>query len=340
MTMLDVFNQEAFSVTSLTDAINKIKFVPQRIEQMGLFRSTGVATTTIAIEEKDGQLELIGPSPRGGPGVTMDKLKRKIRNLTVPHFEIDDSIMAEEVQGIRAFGQETTTETVQGQVGERLNLHGESLTATQEFSRIGAIKGIVTYDNGDTLNLFDEFDVTQQAIVNWDLDNGSPTAGALRKLCAGVIRTISTELGGIPMGRVHTLCGDNFFDDLIAHTEVRASYLQQVEAQVLRDPYINGDGSSYGIFNFGGITFENYKGSVNGTTYVDTDKAYTFPLAPGIFRTFYSPADYVEAVNTIGQRFYAKQIPMRNDKGIELEIQTNALDICTRPGTLVEGNRT
>jgi hypothetical protein len=52
--MLGVFKQDAFSVTSLTDAVNKVPFVPGRLGQMGLFQETPITTTTIAIEQKDG----------------------------------------------------------------------------------------------------------------------------------------------------------------------------------------------------------------------------------------------------------------------------------------------
>ena len=74
--MLDIFNNNAFSVTSMTDAINKLKFVPGRIGQLGLFSSTGITTTSVAIEENNGVLSLVAPTNRGGPGVTLDKGKR------------------------------------------------------------------------------------------------------------------------------------------------------------------------------------------------------------------------------------------------------------------------
>lgn len=100
--MLDIFNNEAFSVTSLTDAINELKFKPGRIGEMGLFSVSGVDTTTIAIEKKGEILTLVPPTPRGGPGVTLAKGKRELRKLDVPHFEVNDAVMAEEVQGVRA----------------------------------------------------------------------------------------------------------------------------------------------------------------------------------------------------------------------------------------------
>ena len=88
--MLDVFNNGLFSVVSLTDAINKPVFQPQRIGQMGLFSEKGVRTTTIIVEEKDGQLVLVSPSPRGSPGQTIDKNKAKGRPS---QFRISKSTM-------------------------------------------------------------------------------------------------------------------------------------------------------------------------------------------------------------------------------------------------------
>lgn len=338
--MLDVFNTDAFSVVTLTDAINKIKFVPGRIGQLGLFNESGVATTSVAIEERDGILELVAPTPRGGPGVTLDKSLRTLRNVSVPHFEINDAVMAEEVQGIRAWGSESVVETVQGKVAERLQIHSQSMEATHEYSRIGAIKGTVTYADSSTLNLFTLFGVSQLSEVDFDLDAASPAAGVLRKKCAEVIRSIAGVLEGVPFSGVHAFCGDAFFDDLIAHGEVRETYTGWTAAAELRQGYVQG-GLSYGAFPFGGIMWENYRGSVGGTSFINTDKCHLFPVGvPNLFRTYYAPADYIETVNTLGQRMYAKQYQMQNGKGVHLDAQMNALDICTRPRALVQGKRT
>lgn len=340
--MLDVFNSDAFSVVSLTDAINKMKHVPGRLGEMGLFNESGVSDTSVAIEEKSGQLVLVAPTARGGPGVTVDKSKRSMKKITVPHFEINDAVMAEEVQGVRAFGSETQVETVMGKVADRFNLtHIPSHNATEEFSRVGAVTGIITYADGSTLNLYSEFGVAQIATINFDLDNASPAEGALRKLCAGAIRTMSTELGGTPFSGAHALCGDNFFDDLMSHTEVRDTFKGWTEAQILRDGYVGPNKSVYGQFEFGGIVWENYRGIVDGTTFVDTDSCHIFPVGvPSLFRTYHAPADYVETVNTLGLPRYAKQYTMQNGKGVHLDTQMNSLNICTRPRVLLQGART
>lgn len=334
--MLDIFKDDAFGVVPLTDAINKLKFVPSRIGQLGLFTETSVPTTSVAIEERDGLLSLVSPSARGGPGSTMGKDRgRSMLSVSVPHFEVNDAIMADEVQGVRAFGSETEVEMVADKINERAQIISQSLEATQEYARIGAIKGTVTYADASTLDLFNLFGVSQQSEVDFDLDNASPASGALRKKCASVIRTIQTELGGAPMTGAHAFCSSQFFDDLIAHPEVRETYLNWVEAQEMRNGY------AYGAFPFGGIMWEEYRGSVGGTNFVADNKAHIFPIGvPGLFRTYYAPADYIETVNTNGQRLYAKQYEMPNGKGVNLDIQMNALNICTRPRTLIQAKRT
>jgi hypothetical protein len=338
--MLDVFHTDAFGVVPLTDAINKIPFVPGRIGGMGLFAETGIATTSVAIEERDGLLTLVAPTPRGGPGITLDKKRRVLRALSVPHFEINDAVMAEEVQGVRAWGSETEVEMLMGKVAERGALASQSLEATQEYARIGAIKGVVTYADSTTLSLFTEFGVSAESELDFDLDNATPASGALRKKCAGVYRQMAGILEGSPFSGIYAFCGDAFFDDLIAHSEVRATYLASAEASELRSMYISG-GMSYGAFLFGGITWENYRGAVGSTTFVHTDKCHLFPVGvPGLFRTYYAPADYIETVNTQGRRLYAKQYDMPNGKGVHLDTQMNALNICTRPKVLIPGKRT
>jgi hypothetical protein len=333
--MLDVFKADGFSVISLTNAVNKMPYVPGRAGQVIDWNEVGIPTTTVMIEEQSGTLALINPTGRGGPGVSVAKDKRKVRNLTVPHIQIDDTIMAEEVQGVRAFGQENQVQTVMDVVNMRMQQHVSlKIDPTLEYQRMGAVRGIILNPDGSTLyNLFTEFNVSQPAEVAFDLTNAAN--GAVRKTCTDVVRTIAAAMGGIPFQGVYAFCSDAFWDDLIKNAEVRATYLNTVAAAELRT------GVAFERFNFGGITFENYRGAVTGSTqFVLTDKAHFFPVgSPGLWNTVYAPADYIETVNTIGRPRYAKQFPMPNDKGVNLEVQANPLSYCTRPNTLVQGKR-
>ncbi len=344
MSILNVFNQDAFSVMRLTDALREIKYVPSRIGQLGLFQSTSIDTLDIAIERDREQNQiLINSTPRGGPGQTFGKNGRSLRTLRVPHFQVDDAIMADEVQQVRAFGSETSVERLQQKIANRAAEASQFFALTEEFHRLNIIKSgkLLDADQNILFDYFTEFGETAPTEIDFDLDNASPAEGALRKACVGVVRKMAAILDGLPYTGIHAFCGDNFFDDLVSHPEVRETYKGYSEAATLRTAFASASGqqNSFGVFEFGGITFENYRGG--GSIGIDTDKCHIFPLGvPGLFRTVYAPADYIETVNTQGQRLYGKQWEMPNGKGVNLEFQMNALQYCTRPRVLIPGKRT
>jgi len=344
MSILNIFSQDAFSVMRLTDALREIKYTPSRIGQLGLFQTTSIDTLDIGIEKStQGSQLIIGASPRGGVGQTFGKDKRSLRSLRVPHFQVDDAIYADEVQQVRAFGQEVAVERLQQKIADRAAEASQFFSLTEEYHRLNIIKSgkLLDADGSTLFDYFTEFGESAPAEIDFDLDNANPAEGALRKKCAAVIRQVAGILDGLPYTGIHAFCGDAFFDDLIAHPEVRETYKGYAEASTLRTAYVgaNGQQSSFGSFEFGGITWENYRGGSN--VGVATDKCHIFPLGvPGLFRTVYAPADYIETVNTQGQRLYGKQWEMQNGKGVNLEFQMNALQYCTRPRVLIPGKRT
>jgi hypothetical protein len=332
--MLDIFRGDAFGVIPLTLAINNLKFVPGFISSKGLFSETSIATTAFSIEEKGNTLTLVRPTPRGGPGQTQPRSRRTMRMLRVPHFEINDAVMAEEVQGVRPFGQEDGTEVVMTKVAERMGQAGQSLEYTQEYSRVGAIKGVITYADGTTLDLFNEYGIAVPANIDMNLD-AVANDGSVRLMCNTIIRTMGTNLDGNTFSGVEAICGDAFFDALIKNAEVRATYVAAMQGAELRTAYVSA-GQTWGSFVFGGILWTNYRGYVGTTPMVETNMAYLYPTGvPDLFSTVYAPADYIETVNTQGKPRYVKQYQMPNDKGINLDVQMNALNFCTKPLALL-----
>ena len=345
MPILDIFNPDAnagaFSTTTLTDVVNELKYRPSRVGELGLFNDTPVSTISVAIERVGDILQVIKPTPRGAPGEARDMPKRNLLSVGVPHFPRPWSVLADEVQGLRALGSETEIKPFQRLVAEKMAANMGDFALTEEQARLGAITGIVTYADGTTLDLYAIFNVPVPTEINFDLANASPADGALRKACTGVIRAMKKALGAIYFDSVHAFCGDAFFDALLAHKEVRATYVNWDEAQILRQSYVGPNRSTNPMFEFGGIVFENY-GEIDGEGIgIATDKCRFFPMGvTNLFRTYYAPADYMETVNTLGQRLYAKQERMDFDRGIMGEMQMNALQLCTRPKTLLSARRT
>lgn len=338
MGALDIFKSDGFSVVTLTDAINKVPFIPGQVMSLGIFQEVGIPTTSVMIEEKSGILYLVANTPRGGNAKQNESGKRKARSLVLTHLPAEDRIQADEIQGVRAFGSSSELETVQSVVDQRMLTMSQSLDATTEHLALGAIKGLILDSDGSTTiyNLFTEFGVSQDGEVDFDLDNAAPTSGIIRQKCSAVLRAISVNLGAATVRSAHAFCGAAFFDALVAHPEVRATYLNQQEAAELRGGY-------YGErVTFGGITFEEYRGSIGSTDFIHTDKVHIFPVGvPGLFKMYYGPANYMETVNTIGLPKYMKAAADEKfNKFVDLEAQSNPLPLCTRPKALIKGKRT
>lgn len=335
--MIDVFNSDAFSTISLTAAINKVDHVPGRAGELAFAGvGEGVATTTVMIEEKAEALSLISTAPRGAPNAQEKSDKRTARSLAIPHIPLDDTVRADEVQNIRAFGSDNALQGVQTVVNDRLMKMAARHDLTLENLRLGALKGTITDADGSTIyNLFTEFGVSQESSVNFALTTATTD---VRGKCATVIRAMkkNAKLALPSTARVHAFCGDNFFDALLSHANVKGVYDGYAAAERRL-----GDDYAYGIFEFGGIFFENYRGTDDGSTVgIGTDAVRFFwSGVPGLYAEYYAPGDFMETVNTVGLPRYAKAVPDPSglNRFVSIHTQQNPLPLCLRPKTLMVG---
>jgi hypothetical protein len=327
--------------------MREIKYVPSYISRLGLFTEYSVPTLTIGIEkDKDMNVFLVQSSPRGSAGQTFGKNKRSMRDLRIPHFQVDDAIYADQVQAVRAFGTEAAVETLQGHIADRAAEASQAFELTTEYHRLNLLTSGRLLDADGTVlyDYFSEMGESAPSELAWDLDNQSQVRGSLREKCDDVYRAMAATLDGLPFSGIIALCGDNFFRSVVKNKEVYDIYLAMTGANTatLKNGTINAMASAaasmWGSFDFGNITFVNYRSGQS--VLVDTDRCYFAPVGvPNLFRTVYGPADYIETVNRPGQRLYAKQWPMSNDKGVNLEFQTNTLHYCTRPRVLMRARR-
>lgn len=346
MATMDIFKGDGFSMMELTAALNKQDFQPTYLSSKGIFVPKRVRTETVAIEEKDGVLGVIQTSERGAPLGQQATSKRNIRDFRTPRIAKGDRLNASEIANIRAFGAESEFMQVQTEVADRLNGPAglmRQVEMTWENLRLGAVQGIVLDADGSTIyNFFTEFGVSQAVEIDFDLDNAAPASGAVRKVCNQVVRQMMKAAKGAWAAGgtyVEALCGDAFWDDLTAHSEVRATYLNTQQAADLR----NDVGMAYESFRYGGINFVNYRGTDDGSTIaVGTDKAKFYPVnAPGAFIEAFSPGEFFDTINLPGQDVYAMIVPDRDRNAyVDIEVYSYPLPICTRPAMLQRAKRT
>ncbi|NKE43388.1 major capsid protein [Roseomonas frigidaquae] len=336
--MLDIFNGDAFNTVSLTRAINAVPYVPGLLGALGIYEPERITTPAAAIESKGETLKLVQTSAPGAPPGTRGRDKRQLRDLRTFRLALSDRIYAHEVAGMRAFGQETTLETMQGYAMGRMAKLRRDVDLTWENLRLGGITGLVKDADGSTLIDYSAFwGISAPAAIDFDL--GDPTTDVDAK-CREVVRTLERNSAGamLPTSIVYGLCGDAFFDSLVAHDSVREWYLNRPAA----DQFLLGTRTRK--VDFGGIVFINYRGTDDGTTVVIATDDCRFVIQGGrdIFQMVTAPRyESFEFMNTQGLDLYALMV-MDKDRSewVDVEVYSYPLPVCTRPKTLLRGTRT
>jgi hypothetical protein len=318
---------DLFTLTSLTTSINKLPLMPTRAGALGIFRSVPVNTTAISIDQQDGRLFLVPNVSRNAEPAKSRRDVRTVRTFTATHLPAAAVLQPNDLQNVRAFGQQNVLEGPAQVINERLQSMKNSIDATLEWQRVGALSGKILDADGSTItDLFTEFGATK-ATASFAL--GTATTKVKDK-CLAAKRSMETKLGAVMVREFRAFCAPDFFDAFTGHALVKEAFANYNEAA----DRLGGD--LRGGFTFGGIVWEEYNITVSGQKFIPDGTAKIFPVGPGIFETYYAPANYNETVNTLGQPYYAKAEERSMNKGWDLEAQSNPFTVCLYPEALYE----
>lgn len=341
MATMDIFNSDAFNLVNFTTAVNKMDNLPTTTRQLvdfSVFRST---TISIAVEQKQGDLNLIQSSERGAPASATADDTRDVRDVRAPRLAVRDRIMADEVQNVRAFGTESELQTVADRVMERARRLREDIELTWENMALGAIQGVVPDADGSTMyDWYDIFNVSKPTEFAFDFANIS-NGGVLTKTNEIKRAMMRNAKGAMTPGtEIFAFCGDNFYDDLVKNQEVRETWLNNSarNAEELRNRF----GLPFEGIRYGNVFWINYRGTDdNSTVAIGSDKAKFFPVgARNVFEVGFAPGESEDVVNTRGQDMYALTIPDRDRRMyVDLEIYSYPLFMCKRPLMLQSARR-
>lgn len=145
------------SASELTKAVNLLPVKPTYFGSIGLFEEKGSRTTSVTLDVRHGRFVLVpnrdrreGATPLAGRGS-----KWKTQTFQTAHLPLSDVLLPDDVQDLRAFGTEQLS-TVDRVLNDRMQDLKDSITATLEYHRTGAVKGVIYDAGGDVLlNLFD-----------------------------------------------------------------------------------------------------------------------------------------------------------------------------------------
>lgn len=328
MATLDIFNNDAFGLSQLSQTIVDIPRVPTLIGDSGLFTEYGITTTSLMIERTGSALKLLPTAPRGGVPTPTERGPRKMIPLQAVHIPESGAILADEVQNIRAFGSETEVDQISRLVRDQLAIMKGSMDLTLEYHRLGALKGQVLDTDGSLiLDIYAAFGFTQETVF-FDLGNSN---SVVKDKVISLKRKIQAKLGGRPSGKIRVMVSEAFFDALTQHAAVKKAWELWNQGQYARD-----DQSESGDFDLWGVTFQIYAGGTSAGPFIADTLGYAYPTGvPRLFQTAFAPADFMETVNTVGLPYYARQKPKEWGKGIDFYAQSNPLNFTSLPEAIL-----
>jgi hypothetical protein len=343
--ILDVFAGDAFTNISLTSFVNRTPpYMPGFLSGLpGLFTGEGIFTLDVAFDEIGGALRLLSTTARGGPPSQAAHTKGAVRPLRAKHLARETEINADEVFGTRLLGSLTaaTAETLLAQRIEGATGLKAEMALTMEHFYMGAIDGVV-YDGDNSTVLWDYFawfGVVRPTAVAIAFSTEPATSSTIVYQAATTLRrTMTLALNGMALGAAKpvVLCGDTFFDKLVMSKEIAAARAAGAFSSPNALSIIAPD-LVYASFTYGGVTWVNYRGSDDSVVSVPTGEGRAFMLGvPGLFQTYFAPADTFETISNVGLPYFMLQRPERQTSSRRVfEIQSNPLVAVLRPRSLI-----
>lgn len=320
----------------LVDYTEELLLVPNKwglINELGIFRNESVAQHSVTVESSSGTLGIVTDQVRGARNTMNSDDTRELRSFAIPHFPLDDYVTPQDVQGKRAYGSADAAETEAAVIARKLERIRMNHAVTLEAARAYALTtGSVYAPNGTVVgNFYTDFGVTRKEV---DFVLGTTTTDLTAKAEEAIAHVQDNILSGEVVSEMIVLCSPTFFAKLIAHASVKEAYKYYTSTQ---EPLRNRLGSGlYRRFVHGGLTYIEYRGSYNGSALIPAGDAYVIPQGTSdMFITYFSPANKFDFVNTLGEEAYAFTYRDARGEKIEIQTETNFLNMIRRPAALV-----
>jgi hypothetical protein len=329
--ILDIFNNDAFSLASMSTAIDKVKYVPDTIIGSGVFNAEPIRTETFGIESRKGKINIVGFSQRGEERESRDKTQlRKLVYVATPRLSLTSKIKASELAFLREFGTEDQILQVQQEISRR-QFGPNGLVKDIDFSLermgLGAISGKILDLDGnvmyDYFSLLGEIESPGITLALTTLSDGDARVEITQK----ILRPMRRKAQGARFQFLRAFCGKTAFDNLNRNPEYRESYIAQQQGAELREAYFEKP-----VF-FAGVEWMEYQGDDDDLIKIGDDEVKFVPWgANDIYCRVMSPGESFDQQGTLGQALYSNVIlDEKRQEFVEVDVSTYSLMVNKRP---------
>lgn len=329
MTIARSFTNQ-FEVTDLTEELNLIPNTWGLVNRLGIFDTDSVAQNSITLEASEGTISVIGDKVRGERNNVDKDDNRKLYAFALTYHPLDGYVSPTDIAGKRAYGNSDAAETEAAVIARKLNRIRMNHAITLEAARCFTLTTGQQYaPNGTvTSNFYNVFGVTRKEI---DFVLGTATTNVTEKSEEGIAHIQDNILSGESISGYLALCSPEFFGKLIKQAGVVEAYKYYTSSQ---EPLRNrlGGLTTERTFVHGNVTYVEYRGSYNGQRLIPAGDAYMIPTGTvDTFKTYFGPANKFSTVNTLGEQVYVWTYRDAKDSKIEIESESNFLNLIRRP---------
>lgn len=328
----------------MVDYTEELAIVPNSwtlMNESGLFSPESLTTKTVTFEETNRTLALIGDAVWGAkPQANKDDI-RKIRAYSVAHFPIVDALLPKDIQGVRAYGSQTATDTKDAAMARKINRIRKNMDITMEVARFSTLTTGNVYAPNGTLagNFFTDFGITQTAV---DFLLGTAGTDVIAKVESVIAAMQDNAQTGDVITGIIGYASPEFFGKLIAHAKVQAAYTYYTATagqEILRNRAGGMESGLYRQFEFGGIRFIEVRTVLAGTRLVPANECHFIPTGTqDSFVTYFAPAERFGYENTIAEQAYLWTFADPKGTHIDIEGEYNFINVLRRPQLVIKGS--
>ncbi|WP_372830521.1 major capsid protein [Pontibacterium sp.] len=329
MNVQAALDSRVFTKKTLTKIINNIQLPRLRIAELGWFEEKGIRTTSIEIAYRNGQVMLIPEKKRGESGTRIGERDVVTHTFKAVHLPAEAEVFADDVQNMKSWENEDDEDelkSLESLVADKTEDGIASLEATVEFLRFGAVYGKIYGANGNLIvDLFEKFNIKLA-----DAQDTIDFSKVLRTQLQAAKRNSEKHQTGVKAKKFRALASPEFMDLLQENDDFVKAMDRYNNGSALRDDVRSG--IYWQEIFWEENTEEVTKPNGQKERFVKAGEALLVPEGKrGLFLTRFAPADYEETVNTVGLPYYASAERKKHNKGVDLELQSNPINVCTNP---------
>jgi hypothetical protein len=329
--ILNIFQNDVFSLASMSAAIDQVEYVPQTLIGSGVFNAEPIRTELVGIESREGKISIVDFSERGSERESRDKTQlAKMAYVKTPRLSLTSKIFASELNFLREFGTEDQIKQAQQEITRRQfgpNGLVPDIDFTLERMAMGCINGKILNKAGDII--YDYFDLlgrTESAGITLNLTTLDD--GQLRKeITQKVLRPMRKKAYGARFQFLRCYCGKDAFDKLNANPEYYKTFVAQQAGAELRESYFEKP------IIFAGVEWVEYVGDNDDViTVADNEMKFVPWGANDIYSRVMSPGESMTQIGTLGQALYSNvMVDDKRDEFVEVDVSTYSLLVNKRP---------